>query len=276
MSTTEQHELDRLVRRLAPIDDDTLRAAFHDDDAQAFARAVMVSSDEVELTAAGVSAARSRPVRHRIRAAVATAAVVAVAAAAFTFLPLGASAPAIAGWGPEPSEPTASLLAAAALRCPPPLDAEPSEQLFSFMAADPVIAGIDVRGNAAAAVFADHTQYFVCNLVEEDGGWAFSSGLHGTPSADAGTIDADAEHQWVYGEMRLTTVVGFLDGAVERVSVELADGTQLDASVGDGMFIAWWPTQSAFARASAYDAAGALIGTDESAHRSGFETTFGG
>lgn len=140
------------------------------------------------------------------------------------------------------------------------------------MAADPTIVGIDLRGNAAAAVFAEYTQYYLCNLVEQEGAWEFSSGLHGTPSENAGPITADAEHQWLYGEMTLTTVVGFIDEPVDRVSIELADGTQLDASVGDGMFIAWWPTQSAFARASAYDDTDELIGTDDSAYRSGFET----
>lgn len=274
MSITDKHELDRLVRRLSPIDDDTVQAALSED-LELFAHAVMETPRHVELTdAAGTTAARSHTLRHGFIPAVAAVAIIVFAAATFTFLPWGTSQPAIAGWGPEPSEPTPALLDAAATECPPPLDAEPGEQLFSFMAADPTIVGIDMRGNAAAAVFADDTQYYLCNLVEEDGVWAFLSGLHGTASGEAGPIDADAAHQWMYGEMTLTTVVGFVDEPVERVSVELANGTQLDASVGDGMFIAWWPSQSEFTRASAYDATGTVIGTDDALYRSGFESVF--
>ncbi len=272
MNTTDQHELNHLVRRLAPIDDDTVQATLSDDP-ELFARAVMDTPRQVELTdGVGTTAARSRPPRHRFLPAVAAAAIVVFAAATFTFLPLGTSQPAIAGWGPEPSEPRPALLDAAATECPPPLEAEPGEQLFSFMAADPTIVGTDVRGNAAAVVFADDAQYYACNLVEVDGAWLFSSGIQGVNSGVSATIDAHSEHSWVYGEMTLTTVVGFIDEPVDRVSVELADGTQLDASVGDGVFIAWWPTQSALARASAYDDTGALIGSDDSTHQSGFET----
>lgn len=274
MKTTHQRELDQIVRRLAPIDDDTVRAALHEHDTDTFARGLMNASGAAELTVIETPPRPARPVRRRFAPALVAAAVVVFATATFTVLPLGTSQPAIAGWGPEPSEATPALLETAVNECPPPAGAGASEQLNTFMASNPTLVGVDMRGTAAAAVFADDTQYFVCNLVEENGSWLVTSGMHAEPDRAGGPIDADSEHQWVYGEMTLTTVVGLIDASVTHVSVELADGTELEASIGDGMFIAWWPSQKAFARADAYDTAGELLGTDDSVTTSGFETDF--
>ncbi len=77
-----------------------------------------------------------------------------------------------------------------------------------------------------------------------------------------------------YDEIALTTLVGLVDSPVARVSVELANGAQLDATVRDSMFVAWRPSSTAFTRASAQDAAGTVLGGDGSGQTAGFETTF--
>ncbi len=269
--TTDQHYLDDLVRRLSPADDEAVRAAL-DDDAETFSHDIMATPQVAELPRVVQGGSQRRP-RQVFRPVVATVAVIVFSVATLMFLPFGTDRQAIAGWGPEPSEAPAELLDTAASACTPPAGAGTEEdELRSFLLAAPLF-GLDARGNAAAAVFADEAQFFICNLVEGEGTWRFSSGQHGLfADTDVTTIDAAAEHQWAYGEMTVTTVAGRVGTAVERVIVDLEDGSELEATVDDGMFVAWWPSTTPFTNAAAYDADGELLGTDDSVFTGGFSS----
>ncbi len=150
----------------------------------------------------------------------------------------------------------------------------PIVELMTFMNSDPQLAAIDVRGNAAAAVFADDTQYLICNLVEEDGTWTFSASQHDVFTPIEDHIAADAQQQWTYGETSITTLVGRVSSDVDRVTVEREDGMLIESTRRNGIFIAWWPSAHTFTTADAFGTDGELIGSDGDAPTGGFVTEF--
>jgi hypothetical protein len=54
-------------------------------------------------------------------------------------------------------------------------------------------------------------------------------------------------------------VTGHVGSEIGGVVLELADGSQITASVGGGMYAAWWPGEQQAARILAYDRNGALV-----------------
>jgi hypothetical protein len=63
---------------------------------------------------------------------------------------------------------------------------------------------------------------------------------------------SDGGEAWAY-------VHGAAGSGITRVVLELADGTQITASLAGGRFAAWWPGQIETVRVRGYDETGALV-----------------
>jgi hypothetical protein len=276
----DNDQLDDLVRYLSPVTDGQASSVLDDQAKTAFAQEV-IDLPRLDDEPTGQPAARRArtPLRRRaLRPALIAVGVLLVATGGLTLLlPPGGGAPAIAGWEATPRPAPPELLDRVTEACTPPTSAEPGPELSGFMAADPPLVGVDVRGNAAAAVFADAEQYLICNLVDEDdGGWSVSASQYdrfrsaGPDTNGREAITADAQFGWSYGQSTITTLVGRVSEEVETVTVERSDGLMVDTTLDNGMFIAWWPTSHDLEVASAYDAAGDFVGSDDTAIDGGF------
>lgn len=273
--TRDETRIDELVRRLDPLDQEQLTSASDARTSRAFARQII--STPTGPHPLDAAPRRRRPSPRLVRPIVAAIAILVFATTALTFiLPPGGAPPAIAGWEPTPASVPADLMASVTDECTPPDTAGATEQLLAFMNGDPQLTAVDVRGNAAAAVFTDDVQYLICNLVEEEGGsWTFSASQHDTfVPAESHVITADAQQQWVYGETSITTLVGRVAEDVEHVRVERADGVRIDATSQNGVFIAWWPSAHSVTTAEAFDVDGEMVGSDDDATTGGFVNEF--
>ncbi len=277
---SDNNQLDYLVRQLCPVNNEQASSVLDESAKTAFAQQI-IDLPRLDDEPTGQPAARRArtPLRRRaLRPALVALGMLLVATGGLTvMLPLGVGAPAIAGWEATPRPAPPELLARVTEACTPPTSAEAGAELSGFMAEDPPLVGVDVRGNAAAAVFADAEQYLICNLVDEDdSGWSFSASQYDRfrgvgPNTNGGdAISADAQFGWSYGQSTITTLVGRVSEEVDTVTVERSDGLMVDTTLDNGMFIAWWPTSHDLESAYAYDADAVLLGSDDTAIRGGF------
>jgi hypothetical protein len=169
-----------------------------------------------------------RPRRHMIRTLPAIGALSAtgVAAAVATLVALGSSAaPAFAGWQSTPTTRAAGALTPPAQAC--------GQDLGS-----PVLT--DSRGPYTASIYADSTTTDVC--LNGDG---VSMSSHSTTVAPISV--AAGQITFRGGGMRdsagnaLTLIDGTAGAGVTAVTIELSDGSSVQATVTDGWYLAWWP-----------------------------------
>lgn len=195
-----------------------LREAFSHRDAQLDVDAI-----------ARVRAFDYRPRRHRVRRLPAFGAVGVggLAAAAGVIVALGSgAAPAFAGWQAKPSRPAAGQLAQAAQAC--------GQGLGS-----PILT--DSRGPYTAAIYAQANTSALCLS-----GAGVSMASRTTTANPKGSIAPDGV-QFAGGGMRdsagdaLTVADGQVGSAVTGVTIQLSDGTAVQATVSNGWYLAWWP-----------------------------------
>ncbi len=193
-----------------------LREAFTDRDAQLDRTAI-----------ARLRALDYHPRRHRRRRpALGALGAAGLAATAGTIIALGSgAAPAFAGWQSTPTAPAASQLAQAQADC--------GQGLGS-----PVLT--DSRGPYTASIYSQSTTSDVClagNSV------SMSSS---TTSSTVPTLASDGI-QFAGGGMRdsagdaLTLSDGRVGSDVTGVTIELSDGSSVQATVSNGWYLAWWP-----------------------------------
>ena len=114
---------------------------------------------------------------------------------------------------------------------------------------------------SAIVVFGNADEYAMCS-VSHGGGGRFGAGvaeIGGNPPA-AFSISASRTQ---LGNSQLTLVDGRVGPAAAGVRVLRDDGVIVEASVGGGRWLAWWPTDSDPVRAVAYDSSGAEIARAE-------------
>jgi hypothetical protein len=173
-----------------------------------------------------------RPRRHRVRRLPAFGALGATGAAATAgvIVALGSSAaPAFAGWQATPTAPAAAGVTQAAQACGRGLGS-------------PVLT--DARGPYTAAIYAESNNSAVClsgSGVSMQASSSSSSVSGKSASVAAGGI------QFGGGGMRdtagdaLTLADGRVGSAVTGVSIQLSDGTSVQATISNGWYLAWWP-----------------------------------
>ena len=187
-------------------------------------RAAQLSPDSI----ARLRAIDYHPRQRRLRklptigavGAAGTAAVIAVVVS----LSSGA-APAFAGWQATPTTPTPGQLAQAAAAC--------GQGLGS-----PVLT--DARGPYTASIYSESNTSDLC-LTGNSVSMSASSTTAGPVSVAAGEI------QFLGGGTRdatgnaLTLADGRTGAGVTAVTIELSDGSTVQATVEGGWYLAWWP-----------------------------------
>jgi len=168
------------------------------------------------------------PRTRRLRSPVAISAVgvagTAGAVAAVISLTAGASS-AFAGWSAKPTRPTLRQLAVAKQGC--------------AGASLPLVL-TDTRGPFTFQVYADATQSTVCTT-----GPSFSA-INSSQSSAPVNVPADEIAATIaQGANRGGQSYAFADGRtgsqVSAVTLVLADGSDVTATVQNGWFVAWWP-----------------------------------
>jgi hypothetical protein len=182
---------------------------------------------------------------------------------------LGGSSPAFAGWSATPTRATAAQTTDAGTSC---------QQRLSSMRALPGSSGAvswqpvttDVRGPFTLSIYQSGSDYATClmgpsvSMVTESsgngksgsteggmlatgqgtvppsraGGWMQSSNL-GTGTS--GVEQISVAHLSATGEGAYTLVYGRIASDVTGVTLVRKDGQDVQATTGNGWFVAWWP-----------------------------------
>lgn len=177
---------------------------------------------------------RARSLRPPL--AVGGAAGAAGAVVAAVSLSAGASS-AFAGWTAKPTPPAPLQLAAAQQRC-------------AAKSAQSPIAGLplklsDTRGPFTFAVYASDTSTAVCISGPSFTSMSASvSSAPSTPVAD-GRVTLWSEHLTRRDGQAYSFADGRTGANVKAVTLALDNGTKVDATVGGGWFVAWWPSTAA-------------------------------
>lgn len=196
--------------------------------------------------------------RHRLRPVwliglAAVAAGVGLWAVMATPLPTHQTAMVLAGWEPIPTVHDPALASGAAAACDP-VDA-------SGVSAMALLAQ-DQRGNAAAFLFAGSGNLLTC-VAARDAGGEIVAATSGTTQLEATTSALTVENTITQPRTAnfggLVAVGGRVSQDVSSVTISRADGVSIVATVTDGYFIAWWPTDDRASRIVAIDGSGATV-----------------
>jgi hypothetical protein len=223
---------------------------------------------------------RARALRPRV-AIGASAALAVTAGAVVALVGLGAGAsPAFAGWTATPTAPASGETAGALAQCTAqlaglgaPQSSIPSGgwQAVLTDTRGPFTAMILSTGSASATCFSGPSFTTVAANAEGSGGsqHALSVGSAsgtgqssmsrlGLAAASSGPISqASQAHLTTAGGELYTFVQGQVDDGVSAVTLVLADGSDVQATVADGSFVAWWPGATDTTSAQVTTASGA-------------------
>jgi hypothetical protein len=175
---------------------------------------------------------RTRRLRPRLAiGGLAGAAGAAGAVAAVISLTAGASS-AFAGWSATPTLPKPGQLAAASSDC----------QTQSPIAGLPLEL-TDTRGPFTFSIYADSQSSASC--IKGPSFTAVSGNTSSAPiNVAAGQILLSSEHMTTRGGDAYSFADGRAGDGVSAVTLVLADGTDVQATVENGWFVAWWPSTS--------------------------------
>ena len=190
----------------------------------------------------------------RKRRVVALAGTTAVATGVATgVLTMGAGAPyAFAGWSAEPSAPAPGQLQSAQSVCQGRLDQAVSNQPANkqpparqpsnrSLPSGPFTAVLsDVRGPFTTSIFSDGSSGSALCLAAP-GATSLRWVVGGAPVPGAGAIAVDQVSFLARDGQTYTLAEGRTGSAVTGAILQLADGSTVTATVGDGYFLAWWP-----------------------------------
>lgn len=172
-----------------------------------------------------------RPRRHRVGKwpAVGGIGTAGVAAGLIAVFSLGSgAATAFAGWTPHPASTLPAGVDAETFACNSHLGT-------------PVLT--DVRGPYVAQIFADNavclytTSKTVTSASYYTRGESLPSSTEAAPS-EVSFIEAGSEYS---ATNQLVLGYGHVGAGVTSVSLQLTDGTTVQATVADGWYLAWWP-----------------------------------
>ena len=207
---------------------------------------------------------RARRVSPRLTVG-ALAGAAATTAAVVSVVVLGGAPSAFAGWTASPTAPPGPQSATASTNCQAELAALPAPTSPGGWAA----VTTDVRGLYSLTIYQGDSAEATCltgpavTIVSSHGagggsmsvastgndasGSITSSAISNSTStrvgtAGAGSIDATSvAHLTSASEGPLTLVEGHIASDVTGVTLVRSDGTDVQASTGDGWFLAWWP-----------------------------------
>jgi hypothetical protein len=174
---------------------------------------------------------RLRTRRVRPPAALGALATAGAAAGAVAVISLSAGASsAFAGWTPTPTPPAPGQLAAAQASC---------ERGQSPIAGLPLKL-TDTRGPFTFAVYADSESSATC--IAGPGFTSIAANVASSAvTVPAGQVLLSAEHRSDRAGQPFTFAEGRTGAGVREVTLTLDDGSRVQATVGGGWFVAWWP-----------------------------------
>jgi hypothetical protein len=158
------------------------------------------------------------------------ASLAAAAVAAVVLLSSGTPA-AFAGWTAVPTAPSPAAIKVARAAC------------GSVTSADVLAA--DQRGPYTAIVFQRGSKPTECvtegRRVLLSQATLYPPRMFVSPGAGNVTLPIPSPRWWTHPRRRLTAVSGTVGPGVTRVTLRLANGTSVAATVGHGWYLAWWP-----------------------------------
>jgi hypothetical protein len=184
------------------------------------------------------------PRRRRIptRPAIGVTGLAGVAAAVGAVVALGSSAaPAFAGWQATPTSPAPGQLAQAAQAC-------------GSVAGTPVLT--DTRGPYAASIYVDAAGDTATCLTADGVSLASSSLAQTGATVAAGQVQLEGTGVQDSAGDALTLVDGRIGAGVTAVTIERSDGSSVQATVGNGWYLAWWPGTATATTAEVMTASG--------------------
>ncbi len=206
---------------------------------------------------APLALAPTHPPLHRRRVlgglSFAGVAAAVVLAFALTFgLAPGGNPPrsAYAGWQPIPTKNDPAMRAVADASCLPIL----GKQTVLHLTLQ------DQRGAVALFFYRGQGDYWACFLTPNGhGGYDPSvTGISGATAPYIGVDHFGFTGGGTNGIAPAVAVMGETDAG--KVVIERQDGVNVEATVSDGFFVAWWPGSAGFKNLIAYDASGSEIG----------------
>jgi hypothetical protein len=187
--------------------------------------------------------------RQRRRLALGGAAAVASGATAALVVSLGAGTPpAFAAWTPSPTTPTPGQLAAAERTCA----ARPTDPPPGVPALPTKVSLADTRGPFSLLLFGANTTIrgvLLC-MSGPDGTQLSVATGHQLAAPRAGQITLDRlQAQSAHGQP-YTVAEGSTGSNVSAATLTLSNGSRVDTTVGNRLFLAWWPGSATVTSAS--------------------------
>jgi hypothetical protein len=194
-----------------------------------------IASRQAALVSA-LSQGRRRPVKW-----VVLAGATGVAAAFSTFVLVGGNPqPAFAGWSASPTAPAIGQLTSADTDCQASLTQLPPSVNKGADATALVPELSDVRGPYTLTVLGDGSRNEVLCISAQGNTSVRWIALSGVP-VGPGAVIVDRTSVGARDGERYTMVVGRTGEGVTGVTLSLGNGTDVTATSGNGVFVAWWP-----------------------------------
>jgi hypothetical protein len=179
-----------------------------------------------------------------------------VAATVTTLLLVGGSPQsAFAGWSASPTAPASGQLASADTDCQAALAQLPPSSNLSTGAASLVPEVNDVRGPYTLTVLGNGSQdevLCISALGNTAVQWIALSGVPVSP----GAIAVDRINYSTHDGDPYTLILGRTGTGVTGVTLSLGNGTDVAATSGNGVFVAWWPGSQSVTSAAVTTATG--------------------
>lgn len=192
-----------------------------------------------------------RPIRW-----VALAGASGVAASVATLALIGGSPQsAFAGWSATPTPPASGQLTSAVSGCQGAIAQVPPNVNKAVNPSSLIPEVTDVRGPFTVTVFGQQGQDELVCLASLDNA---SLRWMGPPSAPVGpgVIAVDRVSYGARDGQSYSLAVGRTGAGVTGVTLSLGDGSQVTATTGNGVFVAWWPGSHSITSAAVVTATG--------------------
>ena len=202
----------------------------------------------------------SRRHRHRRRFALGGAGLAASGVTTALVVLVGTGTPAaFAAWTPSPTAPSPGQVAAAEATCQAGATAPPA----GAPSVPTTVSLTDIRGPFTLVLFGAATPTKgVLMCMSGPDGTQFSIAMGNEPPGPrAGQITLDRLQGETADGQPYVVAEGSAGSGVSRATLTLSDGSQVVATVGNGLFLAWWPGSATVTSAAVTSASGTTAQT---------------
>jgi hypothetical protein len=167
---------------------------------------------------------------------------------------LGGAPPAFAAWSASPTTPAPGQLASAEEVC----SARPTNPPPGTPALPTKVSLADTRGPFTLLLYGTNTTAEGALLCMSDPNGSQLSVEQGTMPAPpgAGHLTLDRLQGQTTGNQAYTVAEGSVGSGVSGATLVLSDGTHVVTTVGNGLFLAWWPGSATVTSATVTTASG--------------------